>query len=313
MAVIRFEQVTKSYGETEVIRGIDLAIERGDFVTLVGPSGCGKTTLLKMINGLIPYDGGQLTVENRDVKAWPLYELRRKIGYVIQQIGLFPHMTLEENILYVPTIKKERGSGDRKRAADLLSLVGLDPELLDRYPRQLSGGQRQRVGVARALAADPEIILMDEPFGAVDEITRRHLQDELKELHAELGKTIVFVTHDIEEAIKLGTTIVLLSDGKVIQAGDREEIIFHPNSDFAERFFGIKNFSAYLTVTKVGEICDRHSPRAEGYPELAGDASLLEALKILMLRDVQGFNVIGADDRYLGRLDRDLLDHLKQR
>lgn len=313
MALIRFDGVTKAYGDTEVIRGIDLSIERGDFVTLVGPSGCGKTTLLKMINGLVPHDEGRLTIEDRDVRDWPPYELRRKIGYVIQQIGLFPHMTLEENILYVPTIKGERGEDDRQRAAELLRLVGLDPDLMDRYPRQLSGGQRQRVGVARALAADPEIILMDEPFGAVDEITRRHLQDELKDLHAALKKTIVFVTHDIEEAIKLGTTIVLLSDGKVVQAGDRETIIFHPNSAFSRDFFGIKNFSAYLTVTRVGEICDPDSPEREDYMQLASDAPILEALRTLMLEQVSGFNITDGEGHHIGGLDRDLLDHLKER
>ncbi len=255
MSLLTFKGVSKSYdNQVLVIDNLSFAIEEGEFITLIGPSGCGKTTLLKMINGLIPYDEGEILVKNQSLDDWNLIRLRREIGYVIQQIGLFPHMTIEKNICYVLSLLGRDPGEQRERARELIQLVGLDDEFLNRYPRELSGGQKQRVGVARALAADPDIILMDEPFGAVDDITRKVLQDEMKALHKKLKKTIIFVTHDIEEAIKLGTRIVLMDQGKIIQAGTKEEMLFSPETEFTKRFLGSKSFNAYLGQLAIEEV-----------------------------------------------------------
>jgi len=273
MNCIEFKQVSKSYqGNGKVIDQLDLSIKEGEFVTILGPSGCGKTTLLKMVNQLIPFDGGSITVDGLDLKAWYTIKLRRSIGYVIQQIGLFPHLTIENNINYVLNISKDeeeaKGFGKlkkknidatfrRQKAEELIRLVGLPVELLSRYPRQLSGGQKQRIGVARALAANPKIILMDEPFGAVDEIARTALQDEIIDIHKKLRKTILFVTHDIQEAIKLGTTIILLNQGKIEQIGSKEDLIFNPANDFVKEFFGVKGFQSMVDGKLMQEAYDK--------------------------------------------------------
>ena len=260
MSFIEFKNISKTYPESgKVIDHLSLSVNEGELVSILGPSGCGKTTLLKTVNKLIPFDSGSITVDGKDIQDWDTIELRRSIGYVIQQIGLLPHLTIEDNINYVldisntnkPThmFSKEKAiesSLREKRAIELIELVGLSKDYLKRYPRQLSGGQKQRIGVARALAANPRIILMDEPFGAVDEIARTSLQDELIEIHRKLKKTILFVTHDIQEAIKLGTTIVLLNNGKVEQVGTKEALIFNPANDFVKEFFGIKGFQSIL-------------------------------------------------------------------
>jgi osmoprotectant transport system ATP-binding protein len=224
---------------------------------LLGESGCGKTTLLKMINKLILPNSGFVKVKNKNISDWDTIKLRRSIGYVIQQIGLFPHMTVEKNIDYVLTLLKTEDSIKKKSALELIKLVGLDESYLNRYPRELSGGQRQRVGVARALAADPDIILMDEPFGAVDEINRNVLQNEMINIHKRLNKTIIFVTHDINEALKLGTRIILLNKGKIEQMGTKEELVFSPNSDFVRGFFGLKGFKSMLDDKKMLKIYDK--------------------------------------------------------
>ena len=247
MSLIEFKNIVKSYKPGKnVIQGLNLDIEEGEFVALLGPSGCGKTTLLKMVNKLIKLDSGNILVKGKDINQWNTIDLRRNIGYVIQQIGLFPHMTIEDNINYVLTLKKSKMDYKSNRAKELIGLVGLTEEFLYRYPRELSGGQKQRIGVARALAANPDIILMDEPFGAVDEIARTHLQDELINIQQKLKKTIIFVTHDIQEALKLGSKIVLLNEGKIEQAGNKEELIFDPSSDFVKDFIGLKGFKAVL-------------------------------------------------------------------
>jgi len=247
MSIIEFKDVYKEYEIGKpIIDHLNLTIKKGEFVTLVGPSGCGKTTCLKMINKLIVPSSGELFVEGKSLDEWNTIQLRRSIGYVIQQIGLFPHMNILKNITYVLNIIGEDKDQMYKRAVELVKLVGLKEEHLNRYPRELSGGQRQRIGVARALAADPDIILMDEPFGAVDEIARRSLQDELKEIHKKVRKTIIFVTHDINEALKLGTSIILMNKGKIEQIGIKEDLIFRPENDFVKNFFGLKGFKSTL-------------------------------------------------------------------
>lgn len=256
--MIRINTVSKSYDQVnKVLDGLSLNIVQGEFVTLLGPSGCGKTTLLKSINKLIPYDDGEIEVMGKELSQWDTTTLRRSIGYVIQQIGLFPHMTIEQNITYVMTITGMNKQKKLERARELIQLVGLEVEMLSRYPRELSGGQKQRIGVARALAADPEIILMDEPFGAVDEIARTALQDEMKELQQKLGKTILFVTHDIQEALKLGSKIVLINEGKVEQVGTKEDLLFSPASDFVKDFFGLKGFKSILDEDIMDEVYEK--------------------------------------------------------
>ena len=247
--MIQCDGVVKSYpGTGRVLDELSLSIQEGEFITCIGPSGCGKTTFLKILNGLLSFDAGTVSIQGKSLDEWDQIELRRSIGYVIQQVGLFPHMSVGENIAYVLRITGVDKKSRLNRARELLPLVGLDPSLLDRYPRSLSGGQQQRVGVARALAADPAILLMDEPFGAVDEITRSRLQEEMLSLQGRLNKTVVFVTHDIEEAMRLGTRILLLNQGTIEQFAPRQEMLLAPKSEFVETFFGNRNFSSFLRV-----------------------------------------------------------------
>lgn len=233
--IIRFEQVSKSFGDQTVLREFTLDVFPGEFLTIIGRSGCGKTTILKLVNGLIHPDSGRILVQGKDVAGSDPVALRRRIGYVIQSVGLFPHMTVEKNIAYVPSISgmaEWKGQDRREKVSALLAQVGLDPALASRYPRSLSGGQRQRVGIARALAAGPEILLMDEPFGAVDEITRGQLQEELQKIHRENGITMLFVTHDIDEALKLGTRVLVLDQGRIQQCDAPAKVLHHPATKF---------------------------------------------------------------------------------
>ncbi len=258
MALIEFKNITKSYNANEkIIDDLSLEIDEGEFVTILGPSGCGKTTLLKMVNKLHEPDSGTIMVDGKPTKEWDAIDLRRSIGYVIQQIGLLPHLTVEENIVFVLTLQKEDKKVKHERAEYLIDLVGMDTSYLSRYPRQLSGGQNQRVGVARALAAEPAIVLMDEPFGAVDEIARTLLQDEMICIQEKLKKTILFVTHDIQEAIKLGTKIVLINNGKIEQIGTKEDLIYHPKTKFVRDFFGVKGFKATLDGEVMNAVYDK--------------------------------------------------------
>ena len=224
--------VTKKYLQKDevhyALRDFSIEIAEGEFLTVIGTSGCGKTTFLRMINGLLIPDSGRVLVQGEDVSSQDLIALRRRIGYVIQGVGLFPHMTVRKNIDYVPSLDKTRG----RDARELCAIVGLDEKLLDRFPGELSGGQQQRVGIARALAAKPEILLMDEPFGAVDEITRRKLQKELRRIHDELQVTIVFVTHDIREALLLGDRVAVMDAGQLIQLDTPDMIRNHPATEF---------------------------------------------------------------------------------
>ncbi|MCB6970985.1 MULTISPECIES: ABC transporter ATP-binding protein [Butyricimonas] len=232
---IRFEHVTKSYEEREILNDFNMEIRRGEFLTIIGSSGSGKTTVLKLINGLISPTFGIIYVDGKDISKEDQTLLRRNIGYVIQGIGLFPHMTVRKNIAYVPGLLNHRDKEKTRRAVErLIDVVGLEQEMLDRYPSELSGGQRQRVGIARALAANPDILLMDEPFGAVDEITRKMLQNEILRIHEQLGVTIVFITHDIKEALKLGTRVMVMNKGHVEQFDTPDNIRNHPATPFVQ-------------------------------------------------------------------------------
>lgn len=234
-SIIRFVDVTKAYDDEAILERFSLDIGRGEFLTIIGSSGCGKTTLLKMINGLLIPDKGTVFVQGRDISKTDLIALRRNIGYAIQGVGLFPHMTVRKNIAYVPSLLNKQNRQKTEAAVSrLVKIVGLDESLLERYPSELSGGQQQRVGIARSLAAAPDILLMDEPFGAVDEITRRMLQDEIMRIHRELGVTIVFITHDIREALKLGSRVAVMDYGGLVQIDTPENIRKHPATDFVK-------------------------------------------------------------------------------
>ncbi|MGY3750302.1 betaine/proline/choline family ABC transporter ATP-binding protein [Vagococcus acidifermentans] len=237
--MIKMEHVSMAYGEHKVIDDFNLEIEAGQLVVIIGPSGCGKTTILQLINRLINPTEGRILLNDVDIQDIDPVELRRGIGYVIQEIGLFPHMTIEQNIEIVPKMLKWPVEKRKARTLELLKMVDMDAETyLNRYPANLSGGQQQRIGVLRALAAEPPLILMDEPFGALDPITRDNLQSDIKKLQKKLKKTIVFVTHDIDEAIKIADVIVLLQDGKIIQADTPDELLSHPANEFVEQFVG---------------------------------------------------------------------------
>ncbi|MCF7889909.1 betaine/proline/choline family ABC transporter ATP-binding protein [Candidatus Bipolaricaulota bacterium] len=238
--MIKLENVSKVYPDgTEAVNSVNLEIKEGELCVLLGPSGCGKTTTMKMINRLIPITEGKIYIDGTDNQELDENELRRDIGYAIQEIGLFPHMTVAENIATVPKLKGWSKSEARNRADELLELMGMDPsEHLDKYPVELSGGQRQRVGVARSLGANPPIMLMDEPFGAIDPITRDNLQDEFLKIQEEIQKTIVFVTHDINEAIKMGTKIALLKVGELVQYSSPAELLARPKNQFVRDFVG---------------------------------------------------------------------------
>lgn len=237
--MIQFKNVKKSYKNNVILENFNLNIEKGELVVLIGSSGCGKTTLLKMINRLIESTSGEILVDGKNIKSVDPIELRRNIGYVIQQTGLFPHMTVKENIEMIPKLMGKNQNEIDEKTIELLNMVGLEPEeYIDRYPVELSGGQQQRVGVARAFATDAEIILMDEPFSALDPITRAELQEELFEIQKEYKKTIVFVTHDMDEAINLADKICILKEGKILQYDTPENILKNPAGEYVEEFVG---------------------------------------------------------------------------
>jgi len=238
--MLKFENVSKVYnGGFKAVDSVSFDIPEGEFLVLIGPSGSGKSTTMKMINQMVPHTGGTIWIDGKDITKLNAAELRRNIGYVIQQIGLFPHYTIEKNIAIVPELKGWNKEKTKARVKELLTLVGLDPEIYgSRFPKELSGGQQQRVGVARALASDPSVILMDEPFGALDPITREQLQGELLSLQQKLKKTIVFVTHDMDEALKLGDRIAIMKDGQLLQLDTPEKLLHEPSHGFVEEFIG---------------------------------------------------------------------------
>jgi osmoprotectant transport system ATP-binding protein len=287
---IEFRHVTKLYrGRRQAaVNDLSLAIPAGEICVLVGPSGAGKTTAMKLVNRLIDVTEGEILIDGRDVTRMDQTELRRGIGYVIQQVGLFPHMSVADNVATVPRLLGWERSRVRARVTELLELVGLDPdEDGGRYPAQLSGGQRQRVGLARALAADPPVMLMDEPFGALDPITRDRLQNEFLRLHRQIRKTVIFVTHDIDEAIKMGDKIAILREGGVLaQYASPVEILTNPADEFVAQFVGADRALKRLALSNVGdlELLDS-APDAASAPVLTPDTSLRDALSQILTED----------------------------
>ncbi len=257
--MIRFHNVSKTINQVQVIKGLDLQIREGELFVLIGPSGCGKTTTMKMINRLVEPSSGTIEINGEDISKKDPVQLRRNIGYVIQQIALFPHMTIGQNVSIVPKLKNVPSQECERRVDELLDLVGLDPKKFkDRYPSELSGGQQQRVGVIRAMAADPPIILMDEPFSALDPITREQLQDEFVRLQKAIKKTIVFVTHDMDEALKIADRICLMKDGSIVQIDKPAQLLQNPAGEFVIEFIGPKRLQKHLreynTSQPPGEI-----------------------------------------------------------
>lgn len=241
MSSIRMEHIVHSYGEHTVLKDFSMDIHDGEFISVIGGSGSGKTTVLKLINGLLIPDQGEIYVQDKDIRKVDQNELRRNIGYVIQSIGLFPHMTIEENIGYVLSLTKQDSVLIQERVKEMMDIMKLEKQLLTRYPDELSGGQKQRVGIARALASHPKILLMDEPFGAVDEITRHSLQDEILRIYHELHITIFFITHDIREALRLGTRVMIMKDGNIEQFDTPDIVKKQPQTEFVRQLLSYLN------------------------------------------------------------------------
>ena len=305
-AEIVFDRVTKRYAGRDgaALEDLSLTIPAGSFCVLVGPSGGGKTTALKLVNRLIPFEEGDIRIDGRSITELEPVELRRGIGYVIQQAGLFPHMTVGDNIATVPRLLGWPKESIRGRTVELLALVGLEAEDAKRYPAQLSGGQRQRVGLARALAADPPVLLMDEPFGALDPITRARLQQELRRLHHEVSKTIIFVTHDIDEAITMGDRIAILAPGGVLAQYDTPDaILAHPADEFVAQFIGEDRALRRLALRRLGEIPLEPVPNG-ARPQFAAPAAttVRNAVSLLIEAGTDRLIVVGDDGNDLGVL-----------
>lgn len=292
--MIQFINVSKAYKEHNVIENINLEINKGELVVLIGPSGCGKTTILKMINRLIEPSDGQIKINGTDIEAQDPIELRRNIGYVIQQTGLFIHMTVRENIEIIPRLAKMPVSEIVDRTVKLMETVGLPEEFLDRYPNHLSGGQQQRVGVARAFAMNPDIILMDEPFSALDPLTRSQLQDELVSLQSKLHKTIVFVTHDMDEAVKIADRICILQGGRILQYDTPENILKNPAHGFVSEFVGSKRIWSSPQLIRAKDIMIT-SPKTT-YPYVP----MFKGLEKMRIDKVDSLIVIDEDNHLLG-------------
>ena len=265
--MIELQNISKYYGDETAVQGLSLHVNEGETLGLIGTSGCGKTTTLKMINRLVEPSSGSIFINGQEVSNQPVEGLRRKIGYVIQEVGLFPHYTVHQNVAMVPKLLDWKKAAIEKRSGELLELVGLDPETFsDRMPASLSGGQQQRVGLARALAADPPIILMDEPFGALDPITKRKVRKEINRIFTEINKTIVLVTHDVQEAFEMCDRLCLLNNGMPQQTGMPKELLFSPANDFVNSFFDANRFELEMQSITVGDIVEylRESPPLKG-------------------------------------------------
>lgn len=285
--MIEFKNVTKTLGSKNILKNINFKIPKGKIIVLIGSSGCGKTTTLKMINKLIPPTSGEIYINSKPISKENTIELRRNIGYVIQSTGLFPHMTIGENIALIPKLKKTPTEEITKRSHDLLNLVGLNPEdYINKYPSELSGGQQQRVGVARAFATDAEIILMDEPFSALDPITRSSLQEELFSLQQELQKTIIFVTHDMDEAIKLADKICIMNQGTIAQYDTPENILRNPANDFVRNFIGADKVWGTPEFIKATDIMIKNPVC------VSASRNILQAIEIMKTNKVDSLLVV---------------------
>ncbi len=313
MRAIRFEHVSRQFpgAPRPAVNDCSLDVEAGSFVVLVGPSGCGKTTLLKMVNRLYEPTGGKIFIDDIEIRQLPITELRRQIGYVIQQVGLFPHMTVAKNIAVVPQLLGWSREKIAARTDELLALIGLPPEeYRSRYPAQLSGGQQQRVGLARALAADPGLMLMDEPFGAIDAITRTGLQDEMARLQRTLKKTILFVTHDVEEALRLGDMIVVMRDGQIVQHGTPLSVLTQPADAFVHDLLGTDDMVRQLGLLRVEETMKAVSDgvrRSDG-PTIGRDSDLRHALSLLLRTGASTLTVMDGESA-VGTLTLDQIHH----
>jgi osmoprotectant transport system ATP-binding protein len=309
MRAITFEHVSKSYpgNARRAVDDCSLAVEAGEFVVFLGPSGCGKTTLLKMVNRLIEPSSGRITIGENDIRQMDVTTLRRKIGYVIQQVGLFPHMTVAQNVAVVPQLLGWSKQKIAARVDELLELIALAPaEYRGRYPAQLSGGQQQRVGLARALAADPDVMLMDEPFGAIDAIARTNLQNEMLRLRDVLDKTILFVTHDVEEALRLADRIVVMREGRIVQYDTPFNVLTQPADRFVYDLVGADDITRHLGLLRVGSVMSKPSahlhPRgSNGAPEIGLQDDLRRALSLLLRSGAPALTVVD-DGRPVGTL-----------
>ncbi|MCY7853895.1 choline ABC transporter ATP-binding protein OpuBA [Bacillus spizizenii] len=308
--MLTLENVSKTYkGGKKAVNNVNLKIAKGEFICFIGPSGCGKTTTMKMINRLIEPSAGKIFIDGENIMEQDPEELRRKIGYVIQQIGLFPHMTIQQNISLVPKLLKWPEQHRKERARELLKLVDMGPEYLDRYPHELSGGQQQRIGVLRALAAEPPLILMDEPFGALDPITRDSLQEEFKKLQKTLHKTIVFVTHDMDEAIKLADRIVILKAGEIVQVGTPDDILRNPADEFVEEFIGKERLIQLSSpdVERVDQIMNTKPVT------ITADKTLSEAIQLMRQERVDSLLVVDGEHVLQGYVDVEIIDQCRKK
>ncbi|MCM3763737.1 betaine/proline/choline family ABC transporter ATP-binding protein [Neobacillus niacini] len=307
--MLKFDHVSKVYkGGKRAVHDLNLEISKGEFICFIGPSGCGKTTTMKMINRLIEPTEGKIFINGVNIMDSDPVQLRREIGYVIQQIGLFPHMTIQENISLVLRLLKVPEEQRRTRARELLTLVDMTPDYLEKYPHELSGGQQQRIGVLRALAADQPLILMDEPFGALDPITRESLQEEFKKLQRKLDKTIVFVTHDMDEALKLADRIVIMKDGQIVQCDTPDEILRNPANEFVEEFIGKDRLvQARPNIQTVGQIMNP-SPIT-----ITGERTLSEAIQLMKQHRVDSLLVVDELKVLQGYIDVQMIDQNRKK
>ncbi|EEC8991297.1 glycine betaine ABC transporter ATP binding protein YehX [Escherichia coli] len=306
--MIEFSHVRKLFGAQKAVNDLNLNFQEGSFSVLIGTSGSGKSTTLKMINRLVEHDSGVIRFAGEEIRSLPVLELRRRMGYAIQSIGLFPHWSVAQNIATVPQLQKWSRERIDDRIDELMALLGLESNLRERYPHQLSGGQQQRVGVARALAADPQVLLMDEPFGALDPVTRGALQQEMTRIHRLLGRTIVLVTHDIDEALRLAEHLVLMDHGEVVQQGNPLTMLTRPANDFVRQFFGRSELGVRLLSLRSVADYVRREERAEG-EALAEEMTLRDALSLFVARGCEVLPVVNTQGQPCGTLHfQDLLE-----